>query len=46
MTHIGIVSNYWNESFGRYMIIHNIGAGAKAENRLFDWHIIGHYRYF
>lgn len=46
MTHIGIVSNYWNESADRYLIIHNIGSGAKAEDRLFDWKIIGHYRYF
>lgn len=46
MTHIGIVSNYWNESSGHYSIIHNIGGGAHAEDRLFDWKIIGHYRYF
>jgi uncharacterized protein YijF (DUF1287 family) len=46
MTHIGIVSNYWNESSSCYLIIHNIGGGAKAEDRLFDWKIIGHYRYF
>jgi uncharacterized protein YijF (DUF1287 family) len=30
----------------RRLIIHNIGAGAKAEDRLFDFEIIGHYRYF
>lgn len=46
MTHIGIVSNLWNETSGRYLIIHNIGGGAHAEDRLFDWKIIGHYRYF
>lgn len=46
MTHIGIVSNYWNESFGRYLIIHNIGGGTTAQDRLFSWKIIGHYRYF
>ncbi|HJS51735.1 MAG TPA: DUF1287 domain-containing protein [Pyrinomonadaceae bacterium] len=46
MTHIGIVSNLWNETTKRYLIIHNIGAGAKAEDRLFEWKITGHYRYF
>ncbi len=46
MTHIGIVSNIFNESTKRYSIIHNIGAGARAEDVLFDWKITGHYRYF
>ncbi|CAN5588538.1 DUF1287 domain-containing protein [soil metagenome] len=46
MTHIGIVSNIFNENTGRYSIIHNIGAGAKMEDVLFDWNITGHYRYF
>jgi hypothetical protein len=30
----------------RYMIVHNIGAGPKMEDVLFDWKITGHYRYF
>ena len=46
MTHIGIVSNLWNEATGRYSIIHNIGRGAEIADELFDWKIIGHYRYF
>lgn len=46
MTHIGVVSNTWNEKDKRYLIIHNIGGGAKLEDRLFDWEITGHYRYF
>lgn len=46
MTHIGIVSNSYNETSKRYLIIHNIGGGAKAEDVVFDWKIIGHYRYF
>ena len=46
LTHIGVVSNKWNKSKGRYLIIHNIGSGARLEDRLFDWKIIGHYRYF
>ena len=46
MTHIGVVSNLWNQSTKRYSIIHNIGGGTKAEDVVFDWKIIGHYRYF
>lgn len=46
MTHIGIVSNLWNPDSKRYLIIHNIGSGTRAEDRLFEWKITGHYRYF
>ena len=46
MTHIGIVSNAYNETSKRYLIIHNIGGGAQSEDVIFDWKIIGHYRYF
>ena len=46
MTHIGIVSNIFNENTNRYSIIHNVGAGAKIEDVLFDWKITGHFRYF
>jgi uncharacterized protein YijF (DUF1287 family) len=44
--HIGFVSNLWSETSKRYWIIHNIGGGTQAEDRLFDWKVIGHYRYF
>lgn len=43
--HIGIVSNLSTEP-GHLQIIHNIGSGAKAEAVLFNWTIIGHYRFF
>lgn len=46
MTHIGIVSNFWSEKTKRFSIIHNIGAGTTTEDVLFEWKIIGHYRYF
>lgn len=46
MTHVGVVSNLWNEDTKRYSIIHNIGGGTKAEDAVFNWKIIGHYRYF
>jgi uncharacterized protein YijF (DUF1287 family) len=46
LTHIGIVVDR-KDLFGRrYMIMHNIGAGPKIEDVLFDWKITGHYRYF
>jgi len=28
------------------MVVHNIGAGPKMEDVLFDWKVIGHYRYY
>lgn len=46
MTHIGLVSNLFNERTKRYLIIHNIGGGTQSEDKIFDWKIIGHYRYF
>ena len=46
LTHIGLVSNVWNAQTKRYSIIHNIGGGTVLEDKLFDWKITGHYRYF
>lgn len=46
MTHIGLVSNFYNQATRRYSIIHNIGAGAQTEDVVFDWRITGHFRYF
>lgn len=46
MTHVAIVSNLWNDSTKRFSLIHNIGDGVIAEDKIFDWKIIGHYRYF
>lgn len=43
--HIGIVVDQKGPATGRYMIVHNIGEGPKMEDVLFDWKIIGHYRY-
>jgi len=44
--HIGIVVNQWSEDSDGYLIVHNIGAGARCQDVLFNWPIIGHYRYF
>ena len=46
LTHIGIVVDEKGLFGRRYMIVHNIGAGPKMEDVLFDWKITGHYRYF
>jgi uncharacterized protein YijF (DUF1287 family) len=46
VTHIGIVVDKKGFFTRRYMIEHNIGAGPKIEDVLFDWKITGHYRYF
>jgi hypothetical protein len=45
-THIGMVVDQRGWLSNRYMILHNIGAGPKIEDVLFDWKIIGHYRYY
>ena len=44
--HIGIVVDQKARWTDRYMVVHNIGAGPKMEDVLFDWKITGHYRYF
>lgn len=44
--HIGILTNYRSETDKHYLIVHNIGAGARIEDVLLAWKIIGHYRYF
>ena len=44
--HIGIVVNAWTDVEKRYLMVHNIGLGARLEDALFAWKITGHYRYF
>jgi len=44
--HIGIVTNLATVSDKHYLVVHNIGAGARIEDVLMAWKIIGHYRYF
>ena len=44
--HIGIVVDRKATQSGRYMVVHNIGAGPQMEDVLFNWKIIGHYDYF
>jgi uncharacterized protein YijF (DUF1287 family) len=44
--HVGVVSDQKAPDADRYLLVHNIGAGAQAEDILFAFEIIGHYRYF
>jgi uncharacterized protein YijF (DUF1287 family) len=44
--HIGIVVDRRSVQSGRFLVVHNIGAGPKMEDVLFSWKITGHYRYF
>ena len=45
MTHIGIVVDKKSNDDNRHLFVHNIGAGQVLEDCLFDFKIIGHYRY-
>lgn len=45
VTHIGIVVNKKSPDGKRYMIVHNIGFGQVMDDVLFEYKIIGHYRY-
>lgn len=44
--HIGVITDTRAPDSRDYEIVHNIGAGARLEDVLFSWTIIGHYRYF
>ena len=44
--HIGLVTDALAAGAERYMLVHNIGNGARLEDVLFSWKIIGHYRCF
>ncbi|MCI0541086.1 MAG: DUF1287 domain-containing protein [Verrucomicrobiales bacterium] len=43
LPHIMIVSDRTN-ALGQRLVIHNIGAGTREEDRLFEFKITGHYR--
>jgi hypothetical protein len=44
-THIGIVVRRTSRDGLRHLVVHNIGRGQVAEDVLFRYPIIGHYRY-
>ena len=45
LPHIGVVVDERSADGSRPLIVHNIGAGPKLEDMLFDYKITGHYRY-
>jgi uncharacterized protein YijF (DUF1287 family) len=45
VTHIGMVVNRKSSDGQRFLIVHNIGAGQVLADCLFQFKIIGHYRY-
>ena len=46
MLHIGLMTDALAAGTKNHMLAHNIGAGARLEDVLFSWKIIGHYRCF
>ena len=44
LLHIGLITDAVAEYTQNYLIVHNIGAGARLEDVLMNWKIIGHYR--
>jgi uncharacterized protein len=45
ITHIGLVVDKKSGDGSRYLIVHNIGGGQVIADCLFEFEIIGHYRY-
>ena len=45
LPHIGIVIDELVQNTQRPLIVHNIGAGPRIDDMLFDYTITGHYRY-
>jgi uncharacterized protein YijF (DUF1287 family) len=46
LLHIGLVAEPNGTGQARPLIFHNIGQGARLEDILFSYEVIGHYRYF
>lgn len=45
LPHIGIIIDEKSRDKSRPLVVHNIGAGPKINDMLFDYPITGHYRY-
>ncbi|MEH0158604.1 DUF1287 domain-containing protein [Limibacter armeniacum] len=45
ITHIGILVDQKSDDGMRNLVVHNIGSGQVMEDMLFDFKVIGHYRY-
>ena len=46
LPHIGIVTNQKYRDGKRNLIVHNVGGGQVLDDCLFDYKIVGHYRYW
>ncbi|PIF31466.1 hypothetical protein CLU81_1955 [Flavobacterium sp. 9] len=46
LPHIGIVTNKKSEDGKRNLIVHNVGNGQVLQDCLFEYKIVGHYRYW
>jgi len=47
LPHIGVVSDRRApDGSGRWLVVHNIGAGTRVEDVLFAWPPVGHFRVF
>jgi uncharacterized protein YijF (DUF1287 family) len=43
--HVGIVVHLRHPRSGRLQVVHDIGAGPRLEDCLFDWPVTGHFRW-
>lgn len=46
LPHIGIVVSVPSDDNERFQIVHNIGRGPELEDMLFDFPIVGHFRFY
>jgi len=46
LPHIGIVVPVRSTDGRRFLLVHNIGRGPELEDMLFDYPIVGHFRYY
>ena len=42
----GIVVPVRSDDGRRFLVVHNIGRGPEVEDMLFDYPIVGHFRYY
>lgn len=45
LPHIGIITNKKSKDGKRHLIVHNVGDGQVLEDCLFEYKIVGHYKY-
>lgn len=45
LPHIGIITNKKSDDGKRNLIVHNVGGGQNLDDCLFDYKIVGHYKY-